>query len=654
MAKPKYKFDENGAITFDAEASKVILKPYVPRKPKIFDLMTDTELLQYVGDTLIYDTEIFKNYFLAAFKHVKTGKIIKFETIPEKGIQFNNRKLSWILHNYTVVGFNNIKFDDIIIWLAYDSQDTLKLKACVNDLIFNGMRKQDLEKKYDFKCYPIKTIDLIEVAPLDGSLKLYMGRLHSKRIQEMPTNHEAWLTFEEMEHTADYCINDLDGTEELMLFMKERLELRRAMSEKYGENLMSKSDAQMAEIVLTKEVKQLSGYWPKSPNFPEGFTFKYNAPAYLRYANPAMQKMLETIKGIDFRIGETGRVTLPEELKTPVKIGNGIYRLGIGGLHSSEESTGYKANNSKRIIDRDVASYYPNIIVNLGLYPDNMGMYFLEAYKAIIAERLEAKKKKIFATDKGLKIFINGASGKFSDPYSKMYDPRLTIAVTLTGQLTLLMLVDIMESQGIPVISANTDGIVMMPDADQYDKMNEWIAFWEKETNFITEETEYKYYNARDVNAYFATKMNGDVKVKGPYSEVGSQSGTQLDNNPQSLICSDAIKNFLGKDIPIEETIMNCKDITRFITLRNVKGGAHKDGNYLGKVVRWYFSKDVTGTINYVMTNNKVADSDGARPCLDLPDTFPDDVDYDKYIKMTIDILYDVGYYHRQTQIKFF
>src|SRR5205823_3617569 len=113
----------------------------------------------------------------------------------------------------------------------------------------------------------------------------------------------------------------------------------------------------------------------------------------------------------------------------------------------------YRATDTVSIVDRDVASYYPRIITTLGLYPQSMGPAFLEAYNKIIDVRLHAKKNKIFSRDKGLKIVINGTSGKFSDYWSALYAPDLTIQVTVTGQLALLMLIEMMELAGIDVIS---------------------------------------------------------------------------------------------------------------------------------------------------------------------------------------------------------
>ena len=80
------------------------------------------------------------------------------------------------------------------------------------------------------------------------------------------------------------------------------------------------------------------------------------------------------------------------------------------------------------------------------------------------------------------------------------------------------------------------------------------------------------------------------------------------------------------------ETIHACKDISKFITLRSVNGGAIKDGEYLGKAVRWYHSRSVSGSIEYKTNGNQVPMTEGARPFQKMGGSFPDDVDYDWYV----------------------
>jgi hypothetical protein len=636
-------------------SKRPILKPYQARTFKTYEFMTDAEIMQHQGGTLSVDTESYLNFFLICMKHIETGKVIKFEINGITGECINERKLSWIMHSYTTVGFNSYKFDCPLIWLSYAQQSLAVLKGAVEYLINQNYHQSSFEKEYNVKVHPTNHIDLIEVCPGVHSLKLYMARLHSTRIQDLPFNPNGALTDEQCEIVTDYCINDLDGTNQLYLFNKERIELREYLGREYKVDLRSKSDAQMAEAIISKEIYKKTHQWPKKATIDAGTIYKYQCPQYLRFATPQFQKLLSDVLAADYIVNEFGKIDTPKLFKSRyVGINKFQCKFGIGGLHSCETNVSYVADENYLIVDRDVASYYPRIITNLGLYPDHLGSVFLDAYEQIITNRLEAKRTKQFTKDKGLKIAINGTSGKFNSEYSIVYSPRCYIQMTLTGQLSILMLVEMLECNGISIISANTDGIVIHCRKEDYEKLNYWIKFWEDATNFVTEETQYRAYYARDVNAYFAVKLDGSVKVKGPYSEVGSQTGTKLDNNPIHLICSDAVKALLSKGIPIEKTIRDCKDLTRFVVARNVTGGAHKDGHYLGKTIRWYYAKGCGGTINAVKSGNKIPETDGAKPCMDLPGQFPDDIDYQRYLAIAKEILFEINYLKRAKQISFF
>lgn len=631
---------------------RVKLKPYIPPPLKSYQLMTEQEIVNGQGGILIVDSESYLNYFLIAFKCVNTGKIIRLESGEE--LSFNPRMLSWILHNYMTVGFNSIKYDIPMLWASYKDQNPAWLQDISRSIIFHDQYPATVAHEYDFKIHDTNHIDLIEVCPLKGSLKLYGARLHSPRIQDLPFPIDIPLKPEQIPIVRDYCVNDLDETEELFKFLSDRLELRQAMSAEYRTNLMSKSDAQIAEQVISKELHKITGKWPKRPSIDPGTSYSYNIPNYLQFKTKVLQDTLEKVKTAKFSVNEFGSINLPKELDVAIPLNKAIYRMGIGGLHSYERNVAYKTDGNFNIIDRDVASYYPAIILNQRLYPEHMGENFLQIYEGLRARRLAAKASGNKTADKGLKVTINGSFGKFGSMYSVLYAPDLLIQVTITGQLSLLLLIEAIELGGIQVISANTDGIVMYCPQSLEGRLNEVIRDWEQQTGFITEETRYTAYYARDVNAYFAVKTSGEVKVKGPYSEVGSATGTQLDNNPASLICSDAVKALLSKGTPIEHTIRECKDITRFVTVRNVKGGAHKDNFYLGKVIRWYYSKNVSGTINYIISGNKVPETEGARPCQILPNELPGDINYEWYIQKSNEILEDIGYKPKSGQLKFF
>lgn len=632
--------------TFLTLEKKVQLKPYKPREPIPYVEMTDGEILASKNGTLIVDTESYINYFLIAFKEVVSGKIIKLEA------PFNEHKLQWIMSNYRTVGFNSIKYDLPMIWAAYLNQDTARLQDISWHLI-SGLQLKNITEEFNFKMHKTNHIDLIEVCPLKGSLKLYGARIHQPRLQDLPFNVSTPLDENQRDIVADYCIgSDLPATLNLFNFLKERLDLRQSMSIEYRDDLMSKSDAQIAEAVICREIYKSTKQWPKRPDINVGMSYSYSVPDYISYQNSVFQNMLEKIKKAKFIITEHG-IDGPKE---HIHFNKQTYTIGIGGLHSFEKNVSYKLDDKYQIVDRDVASYYPRIILNLGLYPEHIGPEFLKIFNALTNRRLDAKPNGSNpnpAADKGLKVTINGTGGKFNDQWSRLRDPNCFIHMTLTGQLALLMLIEMVEMIGVEVISANTDGIVMLCPHSLRGSLNDIIKDWERRTNFQTEETLYESYYARDVNNYFAVKQDKTVKVKGSCSEVGSATGTQLDNNPASLICSDAVKALLSKGTPIEQTIQDCQDITRFITVRNVKGGAHKEGYYLGKVIRWYYAK-TPGTINYVLTGNKVPDTEGAKPAMDLPTTFPDDIDYQWYLNKTNEILEEIAFKPKKQQLRFF
>jgi hypothetical protein len=640
--------DEDNRIII---GKNVRLNPYKPREFVRRQFITEQELRDNASGYLILDVESYPNYFMCGFKHVASGKYFILDR------DFHPHFLSWLLFSYQTVGFNSLDYDLTMLWAAYFNRDPEFLKDVSNAIINQGMRIAEAEKEFGFKCYKLpdrQHIDLINVCPLKGSLKLYAARLHCKRIQDLPIPDTKYLTPEEIKIVRDYNGNDLDNTHIILDFCKERLQLRETISLEYNLDLMSKSDAQMAEAVIKQEVGKLNGRYVTRPQIEPGTIYKYSVPSFLSYATKPMQDLLKRVKKADFVLGDNGKLISPAELDQPVQIGNNFYSLGIGGLHSKDKCKAFEAKDGKRLKDIDVTSYYPNAILNMRLIPPAMGPNFLVIYKGFKDSRVEAKRTKQFTKDKGLKIFLNGVSGKFSDVWSTMYAPGNTIQMNLTGQLSILMLAEMFECQGIEVVSANTDGIVIYYDESEEEKVKYWWNYWEKLTGFALEDTDYTRYYARDVNAYFAVKASGEVKVKGPYSEVGSQSGTQLDNNPVNLICSDAIKAFLAHNKPIEETILNCTNITRFVTVRQVKGGAHYKGDYLGKTCRWYYAKNEYGTINYVLTGNKVPKTDGAKPIMDLPDQFPNDINYQRYIDECKEILYDIGYLNRPKQVEFF
>jgi hypothetical protein len=368
--------------------------------------------------------------------------------------------------------------------------------------------------------------------------------------------------------------------------------------------------------------------------------------------------MLKLVRNARFHLDGNGYIVLPTEIEElKMSVGQCVYKMGIGGLHSTESTIAHLADDETLLLDRDVASYYPAIILNQCLYPKHLGQAFLHVYRSIVERRLIAKKEKNKVVADSLKITINGSFGKFGNRYSVLYSPDLLIQVTITGQLTLLMLIEMIEDLGIPVVSANTDGVLIKCPVAAQGALQERIRWWERLTGFETEETRYRAFYSRDVNNYIAHKEEGGkadakhldlrlgMKIKGVFGERGSAGDSVLSKNPENLICMDAVMLLIANGTPIEKTIRECQDIRRFVTIRNVTGGARKTDTYLGKVIRWYFSTEMKGEINRATTGDKIPKSDGARPLMELPTVLPSDIDYNRYIDIAIEILHSIAYY---------
>lgn len=628
------------------------------------DYFTDEELRAVpCGEAFTFDVESYRNYFLVSFKHKGSGKIVSFEDSPSETI--NCEKLLWMLYRFTIVGFNSDSYDLIMVACAIVGMRAATLNEVSNKIILEGARASEIEMFYGIVIPNLNHIDLIEVAPLKASLKAYAGRLHCKRMQELPYEYTRILSKEEAHNVKLYNVNDLDNTELLYDELCPQIRERETLGREYGLDLRSRSDAQIAEAVINSELAKINGRAPKRPKVPPGTIFQFNVPAYIEFQSPQLQRMLELVREAQYEVTPGGKVLLPPHIKAlKLQIGGSVYRMGNGGLHSTEESIAHVADENTLLIDRDVASYYPRIILNQKLYPKHLGPSFLFVYETLVNRRLAAKKAGNKAVADALKITINGSFGKLGSKYSTLYAPDLLIQVTITGQLTLLMLIEQIELAGIPVVSGNTDGIIIKCPAAATERLATIIAAWERATGFETEETRYSAVYSRDVNNYLAFKLKLDkdtevwlddgCKVKGVYSERGSALNSVLSKNPETLICSDAIQALIGHGTPLEETIKGCADIRRFVAVRKVTGGAEKDGYYLGKDIRWYYAAGETGSITCLRDGSKVPKSEGARPVMDLPACLPNDIDYPRYIAEADEMLYDVGFKQRSRMATLF
>lgn len=579
---------------------------------------------------LILDVECYKDYFLICFLDRQSGKVASFEMYEGKPLSLS--KVANLMRANLTISFNGNHYDLPMIAAALEGRDCADLKR-ISDAIITGSKPTwhvcrtegfDVPQAWDH-------IDIIEVVPGRASLKIYAGRLGYPKLQDLPIEPSASISPGERELLRRYCANDLRVTDALYCAVEKQIALRVDMSKEYDLDLRSKSDAQIAEAVLRSEVSEVTQKGLRPTQYPDDATFRYTDPGIISFETPALRDILKKLTAEPFEVGGNGSIVMPQWLKdTRIKIGRSEYQMGVGGLHSCEKDQSVYAGSDHLLADFDVASYYPNIILQQGLSPDNMGDVFTHVYQSIVDRRIKAKRAGDKVTADTLKIVVNGSFGKLGSKYSALYAPNLLIQTTITGQLALLMLIERLEAAGASVVSANTDGVVALFPKGVEEAVNAAAWGWELDTSYELERSDYASLHSRDVNNYIAVKLDKTAKRKGAFAPAG------LMKNPQFEIVSDAVAAHLCGAADYRDVIRSCEDIRKFVMVRKVTGGAVWRDQPLGKAVRFYYSTEVgpDETINYAKNSNKVPQSDGAKPCLDLPDTFPADLDVERYVGM--------------------
>lgn len=575
---------------------------------------------------LTIDTECYPNFFSVQFKNHESGKMLIFVKTEDQTPDL--KLVKRLMDGALTIGFNSMRYDIPMVIGLLQGWDNNQLKKLSNDIIHNDLSPYQTFTKYAFPQYAWNHIDIKDPAPgVMVSLKTYGGRLHAKKLQDLPYDPDQILTQDQIQEVIKYCENDLDTTWLLYEDILHEIELREEMGKVYNTDLRSKGGAQIAKFVF---VNSLGTKYLKTPPIE----IHYKAPEWIKFHK--LDWVLKLVEEQVYSLKSSGHVELPEVITKVISFDGAKYKLGLGGLHSQEKKQSIICKDDEELQDIDVVSYYPSLILNLGLYPRHYGDKFLSVYRKYYNERIQAKETGDKITANSLKLVLNSSFGLFGNKYSPLYSPDLMIAVTLTGQLALLMLIERLALNGIKTKSANTDGILIHYPKNKSHFVKAIVGKWEKDTGLTMETTDYRSIHMASVNGYIAIKKDGKVKPKGPYAEVG------ISKNPSMYVCVKAATRHILTGEPIDQIIKSETSIKDFLAVRNVAGGAVWKDQYLGKVVRFYWSTD-GDKITYKKNGNKVPLSDSTTPLMELPDEMPDNIDYDRYIEESYSMLNDLG-----------
>lgn len=563
----------------------------------------------------VYDIEVFPNVFHCTVKNSETGQLYMFEISQRKNqldelVQFFhtvNEQYNWN-DLYTIdiqlntdkmfCGYNNLHYDNAIINYIIDYYNIMKYKGyrTICRSIFNLSKvittssedNIDAWKKWKYATY-FESFDLLTMLysnKLRVGLKEMQVTMQYKNVQEFVCDWRADLPEKEIDSMIEYNINDVNSTEELLNRCKKDVDLRIAIEDEYKVRVLSKDGVNIGMKILTQKYLEKTGqtWWDiKDLRSPMSvIPLKDVILPFIKYDSPILQKVLSDMKQQIVSPGRKGYENkfLFEGLR---------YSVGVGGIHSVNDPEIIIPKEDEMLIDIDVASLYPSMLIEYEFYPKHLGKEFLEVYRQIKNERIEAKHKGDKVKNETLKLALNGLSGNLQNEHNFCYSPFAVMQIRINGQLLLLMLAEKLTQIGCRIVQANTDGLFVLLKKSVYDQVNKICKDWEQLTRLTLEEDRFKAMYQYAINDYFAITEDNKVKEKGMFITT-----VKLGKGLTPKIIPKAVINFFKDGVPVEDTIKGCKDIRDF--LMSEKTGKQWHVEYMNKeqqrTNRFYASTD--------------------------------------------------------------
>lgn len=520
-----------------------------------------------LGDyrTMVYDCEVFAHDWLFVFKH--GGAYTSFWNDPEGLEEFMDAN-----EDALFAGFNSSHYDAYILKAILAGCDPEQVKE-VNDWIV-GTDNQPWEHPYlKGFYYGFNDIDLMKDTQMGTSLKSIEGHAGmSVEESDVPFDIDRKLSAKERADVERYCRHDVDATEKLLAMREDYLTTKAKLGGRAGlepERAMALTNAKLTAAVLEAERSEWDD--ERAYAYPDNLLKEFIPPEVFEFFD---------------RIGDP---EVPDEelwkSKLEIVVGACPVTLGFGGIHGALPKWKGESDSKMQLVNADVASYYPSLMIRNGYTSRNMPNPGV--YEGIYEERLAAKASGDKPTANALKLIVNTTYGATLNQYNDLYDPLQARSVCVSGQLYLLELAChlVRDVEGLVLVQLNTDGIlVMAPKKSATDKSFMAIVNeWQERTGFALEFDKVKRIWQKDVNNYAMMLADGHEKVKGGYLVRGVSTVGAFSINNNATIVADALRDYLLYDKPVADTIAACDDPAKFQLI--AKAG-HKYSHVFQKVTR--------------------------------------------------------------------
>ena len=591
----------------------------------------------------VYDIEVFQNVFHCTAKNTETGQYYKFEISCRKNelrqlVDFfytiRNNSYSWndiyttdiqFNTNKIFAGYNNLHYDNAIINYIisyYDKMINMNyLRIC--DSLYNLSKiittSDDISAwkrwKYAVNFETFDILTMLYSQKLRVGLKEIQVTMQYKNVLEFAHDWTKPLDTDLIDEMIEYNINDVDSTEALLNKCKDKVELRIAIEDEYGVRVLSKDGVNIGMKILTQKYLEKTGltWWDikdlRSP--ADVIALNEVILPFIEYRDPILKNVLSDMKN---QIVSPGRKGYENKF-----VFRGLrYSVGVGGIHSVNNPEIIIPKEDEMLIDIDVASLYPSMLIEYKFYPKHLGLEFLEVYSQIKNERIEAKHTGNKVKNETLKLALNGLSGNLQNEHNFCYSPFAVMQIRINGQLLLLMLAESLTDIGCRIVQANTDGLFVLLKKDSYSKVQEICRSWEQQTKLVLEEDRFEAMYQYAINDYiavsegyqemkklFKTNPEKALNKKGkPYVSLDAIKDDYIKEKGMFItkvllgkgmspkIIPEAIRDYFIDNIPVRDTIYNCKDINKFLTYQKVdkKFSVEYNNNLIQRINRFYAS----------------------------------------------------------------
>ena len=421
----------------------------------------------------IYDIEVFAHDWFVVFSDLEEKEIVVFHN--------DNVGLKRFMLNHGLIfgGFNNKHYDDWVTQSMLTGADPEIVKAH-NDFIIqqhcNGWEFPFVQ----FQRKLFKSFDLRDdIADKGLSLKAIEGNMCEPIVESsIDFNIKRKLTAEEVEEVIFYCKTDVSNSVKLYHKRKSYLDGKIAVGRLKGID---------ASISLSLTNPKLTATYLEARRADYNDEFEYEPPAELilnKYREP-----IEFFRKIDYN----------EKLKCDIAGVQHVY--GWGGIHGARENYFDQSTEEMKIVDIDVGSYYPSMMLEYGYISRSIPS--AEGYANVYNTRIKAKHEGDDETAGALKLVLNSTYGAMKNQYNPLYDPRGANHICITGQLLLTDLIEKLEDvEGFSLIQSNTDGLMIKFPVANEKQINKIVEEWEQRTRLNMEYTEIHRIAQKDVNNY--------------------------------------------------------------------------------------------------------------------------------------------------------